>query len=67
MEGGHLTSVSAMEWLNKTLIEAPGRKNSENGLYGEKVTFGAKQDESYRPPLFSYMFIWGEGDMKKRC
>lgn len=40
-------SEIAVEWLN-----APESKNPEKGPYGEKVTFGAKQDESYRPPPF---------------
>ena len=31
-------SVKAVEWLNKTLLEAPGRPISENEPSGEKVT-----------------------------
>jgi len=31
-------SASAVEWLNKTLSDAPGSMISEKELYGEKVT-----------------------------
>ena len=35
--------------------------------YGEKVTLGAKQDESYAPPPFLNKILPEKGDMKKRC